>query len=230
MGAVPGSMISIGNTIGGVGEKVQQSFSNIFDYLNKTFGGDLGNKIEGVASTIQTAFSTLGAYFDMQTAKLDEYEQKQRKVIESTINNEDAKAAAIQRLEESLAKKRSQLARKKAMADKAQAIFSASIAGASAIVNALGTPGIGPILAKITAGLVAAQIAFIAATPLPSLAIGTNMVKSDGMAMLHRGEAVIPADVVGGGFSRGGELYGRLSGIDLLLSNRYAGGYYNRLR
>jgi hypothetical protein len=67
---------------------------------------------------------------------------------------------------------------------------------------------------------------------LPSLAIGTDYVRQDGLAMLHKGEAVVPADVVGGGFSRGGatQVYGRLSGIDLLLSNEYAAGYQKRLR
>jgi Na+/H+ antiporter NhaD/arsenite permease-like protein len=67
---------------------------------------------------------------------------------------------------------------------------------------------------------------------LPSLAIGTDYVKQDGLAMLHKGEAVVPADVVGGGFTKGGgtQIYGRLSGIDLLLSNQYATGYQKRLR
>jgi len=226
MGSVPGTMISIGNTIGGVGEKMQGSFTDIFDFISKQFGEKTGELARDIATTIGTAFNTLGSIYDLQAANLDAYEEKQRRVIENTLTNEDAKAAAIAKLEEDLAKKRAQLARKKAIADKAAAIFSATIAGATEVVKVSGNP----ILAGIVAGLVAAQIAAIAATPLPSLAVGTDMVKSDGLAMLHKGEAVVPADVVGGGFSRGGELYGRLSGIDLLLSNRYAEGYYKRLR
>ena len=38
---------------------------------------------------------------------------------------------------------------------------------------------------------------------IPSLAIGTNMVNSDGMAEIHRGEAIVPASVVSGGFTGG---------------------------
>jgi hypothetical protein len=65
---------------------------------------------------------------------------------------------------------------------------------------------------------------------LPSLAIGTDMVKSDGLAMIHRGEAIIPANVVKGGYSGGGqELYGRLSGLDIVVSNRNAQKYLNRI-
>jgi urease gamma subunit len=97
----------------------------------------------------------------------------------------------------------------------------------------------GPVgaAAAIIAGtaLVAASAALSSSLQkkLPSLAIGTDRVKSDGMAYLHKGEAVVPASVVEGGFTGGAngtQVYGRLSGIDLLLSNRYAGGYYNRLR
>ncbi len=65
---------------------------------------------------------------------------------------------------------------------------------------------------------------------LPSLAIGTDMVKSDGLAMIHKGEAIVPANVVRGGYSGGGqELYGRLSGLDIVVSNRNAQKYLNRI-
>ena len=36
---------------------------------------------------------------------------------------------------------------------------------------------------------------------VPSLDVGTDRVKADGLAMLHKGESVVPADVVGGGYS-----------------------------
>lgn len=68
---------------------------------------------------------------------------------------------------------------------------------------------------------------------VPSLAIGTDYVNQDGLAYLHKGEAVVPANVASNGFSQGNsrqELYGRLSGIDLLLSNKYAYTTVNRLK
>jgi hypothetical protein len=91
----------------------------------------------------------------------------------------------------------------------------------------------GAIIAGIGLIAVATIVKGIISKGVPSLAIGTDKVKSDGIAMLHKGEAVVPADVAGGGFSRAGgstEVFGRLSGIDLLLSNQYAAGYQKRLR
>jgi hypothetical protein len=67
---------------------------------------------------------------------------------------------------------------------------------------------------------------------LPSLAIGTDYVKQDGLAMLHKGEAVVPADVAGGGFSRGGmvNVSGRIQGTDILLVSDYAMDFKTRIR
>jgi len=56
------------------------------------------------------------------------------------------------------------------------------------------------------------------------------MVKRDGMAMIHKGEAIVPASVVKGGFTGGGnQLTGRLSGIDILISSRNSERYLNRI-
>jgi hypothetical protein len=94
------------------------------------------------------------------------------------------------------------------------------------------TNPVGAIIAGVGLIAVASIVKGIISKGVPSLAIGTDYVKQDGLAMLHKGEAVVPADVAGGGFSRGGgtQIYGRLSGIDLLLSNQYAAGYQKRLR
>lgn len=69
---------------------------------------------------------------------------------------------------------------------------------------------------------------------IPKLAIGTDYVNQDGLAYLHKGEAVVPADVNKGGYSGGKvgkqEIYGVLRGTDILLSNKYATTTINRLR
>ena len=92
--------------------------------------------------------------------------------------------------------------------------------------------GVGAVIAGIGLIAVSTIVKGIIAKGVPSLDIGTDQVKSDGLAMIHKGEAIVPASVVKGGFTGGGggEIYGRLSGIDLLLSNEYAKSYHKRLR
>ena len=93
------------------------------------------------------------------------------------------------------------------------------------IAKALTLGPAGLPLIPLLKGLGLAQIAAIASAPLPSLAIGTDYVKSDGLAQLHKGEAVVPADVVNGGFTGGRGrleilLSGSLLGNDIYLSNK----------
>ena len=94
------------------------------------------------------------------------------------------------------------------------------------------TNPIGAIIAGVGLIAVATIVKGIISKGVPSLAIGTDLVKSDGLAMIHKGEAIVPADVAKGGFSGSGgtQIFGRLSGIDLLLSNDYAKTYQSRLR
>jgi hypothetical protein len=188
---------------------------------------------EYITPVVEQIGSLFSQIFANRSAELDAYYEKERAYIEGSTISEEAKAAKIKALDEDLAKKKRALARKQAIADKAAAIFSALVNGATAVIKALNAgPVLGPLLAKVTAGLVAAQVAAIAATPLPSLAIGTDKVKSDGLAMLHKGEAIVPANVVGGGFTGGGMLNvsGRIQGTDILLVSDYAMDFKTRIR
>lgn len=89
---------------------------------------------------------------------------------------------------------------------------------------------IGAIIAGIGLVALGTVVKGIIAKGVPKLAIGTDMVKNDGLAVLHKGEAVVPANVVKGGFTGGaGQLTGRLSGIDILISARNSERYLNRI-
>lgn len=216
----------------GLGTGVADALQAEFDKLNlNSLATKLEEKLNEVVNFVGPLFNqlgaTFGAIFSAREASIDQYYEKEKARIEGSLMTEENKAAAIQKLDEQTQKKKAAIARKQAIIDKANAIFGATIEGARAIISGI---KYGPIYAGVVGALVAAQIAAIAATPLPSLAIGTDMVKSDGMAMIHRGEAIIPANVVKGGYTGGGqELYGRLSGLDIVVSNRNAQKYLNRI-
>lgn len=101
--------------------------------------------------------------------------------------------------------KEKDIKRKQAEADKRKALFDATVNTAVATIT--GFVKGGPILAAIAAALGAAQIALIAATPIPKFAKGVvsfdgkgGLVKGEGtgtsdsnLAYLSKGESVIPA-------------------------------------
>lgn len=105
--------------------------------------------------------------------------------------------------EERYQEKLRKIKRKAAEDDKKAQIFAATMGAAQAIINALGTtpPSAVPFAVALASITGAANLAKIAATPIPKFKTGTlnvgggNVDADGGMhAIIHRGEAVIPAD------------------------------------
>ena len=141
---------------------------------------------------ISVAQQTLEVYRTFQQAQYTE---------ELQALEESKRQGAI--TEERYQEKLRKIKRKAAEDDKKAQIFAATMGAAQAIINALGTTPSSAVpfavaLASITG---AANLAKIAATPIPKFKTGTlnvgggNLDADGGMhAIIHRGEAVIPAD------------------------------------
>ena len=133
------------------------------------------------------------------------------------------------------------LQRKAAKREKKMAIMSAVMGGATAVVKALGSapPPLNFVLAGIVAGLAAIQIGAVASTPIPmadgGIAFGpTNALVGEYAGAKNNPEVVAPLDKLKGmladnnGGSQKIEIFGRLDGNDIFLSNDNASN--NRLR
>lgn len=191
------------------------------------------NKLEDIkefaAPAIEAVSGFFGQMFANQQQAMDDYYNGEKQRIEQSTLSQYGKAEAMKRLDDEMLKRRKQQARKEAIIQKALAVFNAAITGAQAVIAALSKGG--PIYASVIAGLIAAQVALIASAPLPSLAIGTDRVKSDGIAYLHKGEAVVPADVVNGGFTGAGRpVEAVIRGSDLHILSNYQVYLDKRLR
>lgn len=187
------------------------------------------NSVTDIASNIGGALSNIfSSLNNNETLEAENRAARDKKFIEQTVKNEDEKAKRIAIIDNRLAEEKKKIARKQAIQNKLAAIFDASIATARAIAQAL--PNVA--LSIVAGALGAAQIAAIAATPLPSLAIGTNRVNRSGLAEIHRGEAIVPADVVQGGFTGGNsqvEVIGKISGTDIIIGTKNSSELYNRM-
>lgn len=188
----------------------------------------IGN-IGPIASGIGQAFQNVA---DQKLINLDSAAAKEKEAVEKSILNEDQKAKRIAEIDKRTDLEKRKLQRRAAIQAKAFAIFQATLSLAEGIARtlSLGPPGL-PLIPFIAAAG-AAQIAAAASTPIPALAIGTNQVYKTGQALIHKDEAIVPAKVAKGGFTGGKsivEVLGRLSGIDLLLSNKYSNELYTRM-
>jgi hypothetical protein len=112
----------------------------------------------------------------------------------------------------------------------AQQVINAALA--KAIAESIASQASKGLFGLITAGIAVAGIRALFKQEVPQLAIGTNMVHSDGLAQLHRGEAVVPAAVAAGGFTGGTqriEIVGKYDGRDIYLANKRAAEEFGRI-
>lgn len=176
-------------------------------------------KIEGALGAIDGLF---GQIFANRQAGIDATYEAERKRIEESKMNDEAKQAALQRLEEQTDAKRRKLARAQAIREKAIGIIQATIATAVQVTRSLANP----IMAAIIAAAGAAQIALIAGQKIPALAKGglayapTMAMVGDNPAARVDPEVIAPLSKLEGMFGRGVQevvVRGVISGRDLLL-------------
>ena len=94
--------------------------------------------------------------------------KKEVDLINNSKKTQEQKDKALAKLNDSMEKERSALAVKRAKAEKAQALMTAIVNTAASVTKVIANP----LMAVLVAALGAAQIATIAAQPIPALAEG----------------------------------------------------------
>lgn len=217
-----------------IGNAAQAAESKIKKALD---GIDKNVKAANLAAAFGQEFSNISG--NLGQSKIDQLEaqaQKEKAVVEKSVLNEKEKAARLLSIETKLATEKAKINKKAAIQNKALGIFNSLISTYEGVAKALATANIPLSIAIGALGL--AQVAAIASQPLPSLAIGTNLVQNDGLANIHKGEAIVPAKIVEGGFKNFArqsertifEIIGKLTGPDLVFASQYSQPIANRLK
>jgi hypothetical protein len=151
------------------------------------------------SNAFDEALKEWNQYFNSVSQLADAFNQISQMQAQAQINelNRQLDEGLISR--EEYDKQRREILNEQAEQQKGLAIFEATINGLTAVVNAYSTDPTG-ILAGITAAIVAAQIAAIAATPVPQYAKGVIALQGAGTetsdsihAKLSKGESVMTA-------------------------------------
>ena len=130
--------------------------------------GKIGEFAEKWGTAISAAADLVGTALDGQQIKLDNYYNSEAEKIEKSKMNEEDKEKALLKLNEKIAKKQAAIDKKKAIADKAMAMFQAVIQTAANVTKVIANPA----MAVLVGALGAAQIAAIAAAPIPAMENG----------------------------------------------------------
>ena len=157
----------------------------------------------------ETALQKIGMYIGMvtsqwdamwnqmytnQIARIDNEYQARKQSIDDSMMSDQEKYFAIEKLDREMQKKRLAALRKQAVATKISSVIEATINTAVAVSAALKAPfPFNLILAAMVGAMGAAQIALIAAQPLPSFATGGIALTPQVATVAERGpEAIAP--------------------------------------
>ena len=168
---------------------------------------------------------------ELENERLKEIEN-----INQSLMSEENKQKAINDINEKFAEKKAEADKKQAKRSKAIAVLEATIAAALAVVQAL--PKVG--LAIAVGALGAAKVALIKSTPIPAFADG-GLVTGATLGLVGEGpgtsmsnpEVIAPLDKLQNLIGQGNgsvEVFGRISGSDILISSDRARKNRDRTR
>lgn len=157
--------------------------------------------VSSIASSVSSIWDQINR--NQEIAIENDYERR-KEAIETNIQDEEEREAALEDLNKEFDKKRAAIQTKQARADKAGALLGAIVNTASAVAEAL--PNIP--LSILAGALGTAQVALIAAQPIPKFAAGVrDFVVPPGYPndsypiLVETGERVNVAPAAGGGSS-----------------------------
>lgn len=141
-----------------------------------------GQKVQNVLGAVSALFGAISAKrlsdIDSEEKRANDYFDKQKELSEGNEAAQKRIDKEKERRQREFDRRRITEQRRMAKLEKAQAIVSATIAGALTVLNALSTvkPYPAAVVAAVSAGVLAGvQIAAIAAAPLPQYAEGVKM-------------------------------------------------------
>lgn len=213
-----------------------KSFEEAFFDFSEEFKNSLMNTFSEISNLMGGVSDLFSQLHNKRMIELDNEKAKELEKIESSKMSEEDKETAINDLNEKFDKKKAEADKKQAKRAKAMAILEATVATAAAVVKAL--PNI-PL--SIATGVIgAAQIATIASTQIPAFAEG-GMVTGATLGLIGEGpgtsmsnpEVIAPLDKLKSMIGEGQgsvEVFGRISGSDILISSDRARKNRDRTR
>jgi hypothetical protein len=213
-----------------------ESFSEAFFDFSEEFKNSLLNAFEQISQIMGSVSNLFSQLHNKRMIELDNERAKEIENINNSLMSEEAKEKAINNINEKFDKKKADADKKQAKRAKAVAILEATVATAAAVVKAL--PNV-PL--SIAAGVIgAAQIATIASTQIPAFADG-GLVTGATLGLVGEGpgtsmsnpEVIAPLDKLKSMIGQGQgsvEVFGRISGSDILISSDRARKNRDRTR
>ena len=179
----------------------KEMFSSILSFAS-SFSSAIGDvysaiterRLQQIDDETDATLEALGLQEDTELEKLQKEYTEAVKNGDMELAQEKEREIQRTQIEEEAEERKRKLQREEAERSKALAIFQATIDTLASVVGFMSDPGgwAGIAMSAMAAATGAAQIAAIAAEPLPSYAVGAVDINEDQIAQLHQGELVVP--------------------------------------
>lgn len=177
-----------------LGSELVSTISSVTSSIGDIYSSLTERRLEEIDREKEAALEALGLQEDTEIEKLQKEYSEAVKNGDMELAAEKEREIQRQRIEEESEERKRKAQKEEAERSKALAIFQATIDTLAAVIGFMSDPGglPGAAMSAMAAATGAAQIAAIAAEPLPSYAVGAVDIDRDQIAQLHQGELVIP--------------------------------------
>lgn len=203
--------------------ELKSGMSELASAMNSLYSNQTDASVSAIDEQTRAQEEALGTAEQSTAEKLQQEYEDAVKAGDMELAQEKQRDLQRQQIEDEAEERKKKLQREQAKRDKELSIFQTILNTASAVVKFLADPGgfPGVALSAVAATTGALQLAAIQAQPLPSYDVGAEKILQDQLAVVHKGETILPQPMAEA-VRRGDAVYGR-SGTGVIVEiNNYS--------
>ena len=191
-------------------QEVVSQAESLMSALNSLYSNQTDAAVSAIDEQTRAQEEALGIAEQSTAEKLQQEYEDAVKAGDMELAQEKQRDLQRQQIEDEAEERKKKLQREQAKRDKELSIFQTILNTASAVVRFLADPGgfPGVALSAVAATTGALQLAAIQAQPLPSYDVGAEKILQDQIAMVHKGETILP-EPMAEAVRRGDAVYGQ---------------------
>lgn len=190
--------------------ELKSEMSELASAMNSLYSNQTDAAVSAIDEQTRAQEEALGIAEQSTAEKLQQEYEDAVKAGDMELAQEKQRDLQRQQIEDEAEERKKKLQREQAKRDKELSIFQTILNTASAVVKFLADPGgfPGVALSAMAAATGAIQVAAIQAQPLPSYDVGAEKILQDQLAVVHKGETILP-EPMAEAVRRGDAVYGQ---------------------
>ena len=204
--------------------ELKSAVTDLAGALNDLYSAQTDAAVSAIERQTQAQEEALGIAEQSTAEKLQQEYEEAVKAGDMELAQEKQRDLQRQQIENEADERKRKLQREQAKRDKELSVFQTILNTTAAVVKFLADPGGYPgiALSAMAAATGAIQVAAIQAQPLPSYDVGAEKILQDQLAVVHKGETILP-EPMAKAVRNGDAVYGQAGASVTVEINNYTG-------